>query len=100
MAANERSTLTEADGYQLAADMLRDLHEEWLSDEEFQQTEEEGAWRLLRGDTVRRYMETVSNSGSQALERGFYAVLTDFIGSCVDGAVPDAEFYEKVVRHG
>ena len=111
MAAKKRNTgasslesmadrFTEADGHQLAADMLRDVHDEWFNNEEYQAASPGAEWALLKGEVLCRYLDTVRNSQSATLERGFYSVLTDYIGSCMDGVVPDADFYEKESRHG
>lgn len=86
---------TEADGYRLAADLLRDVREHYLAREKGLSVEQvEGLWKQDNSDVIRRYLTVLSTKKSPALERGFFAVLTDFIGSAADGAVCDPEFYQ------
>lgn len=75
--------------------MLRAIHNEWTNNEKFQESQRDDNFALLSGDAVRRFLEVVRTSGNPALERGFYSVLTDYIGSCVDGMVPSPTHYEQ-----
>lgn len=90
-------SFTQEDGHQLAADMMREIHDHWRAREEGVVDDAELAmlWRRDNGAIVKLYFETVGARGSEDLARGFYAVLTDFIGCCVDGSVVPPEFYEK-----
>jgi hypothetical protein len=87
--------LTRADGRQLAIDMLRQIHE----------LEPDAACidrgtRVSAGlageqrNVVADYLRTMRERSSPELEDGFGEVLTDFLASALDGAVPDPEFYE------
>lgn len=94
---------TEEDGHQLAVDMLREIQAYW--DEYFRLTWDAaerkgrepgaGAWRNLNADILGRYLATVQAHGSRELERGFFAVLNDYLGSAREGCV-DLDAYEKV----
>lgn len=93
--AESKSTFTEEDGHQLAVDMLRDVRDEWFNNEEFQKCDSRTDFLLLKGVALSRYLETIITADSPALQRGFYAVLTDYIGCCMDGSIPYPERYEK-----
>jgi hypothetical protein len=86
---------TEADGHQLAADMLREVREEYFARERDDMTDAEisALWHTAEPEALARYMNTVRNSGSAALERGFYQVLTDVLGN--DDVSPEPDFYER-----
>jgi len=96
MAEYSRAALTEADGRQLAADLIRELGEHWkaidleaVPDDRIKET-------MLGMEPVilRRYLAVVQKRKNAALQRGFLSALSDFVGSCVDGGVPDASYYE------
>lgn len=92
---------TEADGHQLAADMLRELRVHYLAREEGVTTdaEIEALWHRDDSAILRRYLSTVRRRRSPALEKGFLAVLTDQLGAAQDGAI-DPDFYEEAGHHG
>jgi hypothetical protein len=94
-----REDFTEADGHQLLADMLREIHEDWLAQDEARTAELDddtlGDWRKLDVAVLRRYIETVRRKRSTALARGFYAALYEFIGQALDGVVLDSEAFEE-----
>jgi hypothetical protein len=46
---------------------------------------------------VWRYLETC-RARSRGAERGFCAVLSDFVADCSEGFVPDSETYEKALK--
>lgn len=92
---------TEADGHQLAVDMLREIEahyrkigaliESWPDSRD---NEIGDFWKQDKSEILRRYLGTVAAKGSPALEHGFFAVLTDYIGSTQgDGVVPEPEYY-------
>lgn len=90
---------SEADGYQLAADMLREIQEHWGAREDGVPDKEIATlWKRDDSAILRRYLENVERSRSAALARGFFAVLTDYLGS---DSPTDAGFYEKAAhQHG
>jgi hypothetical protein len=92
--ARPTQQFTEADGHQLAADMLREVHDEWLTDP-WQADDGIAGWRKAAPVVLPRYLMKVREASSPELERGFFAVLTDFIGGSLDGVVPEAQFYER-----
>ena len=74
-------------GRRLAVELLleiRELGAEWTQGQ-------------AQSDVLSRYLEEVRKADAET-ERAFLGVLTDFIGSSLDGATPDPEFYE--VREG
>ena len=102
MAVSKRNTniFQATDGHQLAIDMLREIHEQWLAREDGVPDDQVGdLWRRDDSAVLRRYLKTVGASRSPALEAGFFAVLTDFIGGTLDGVVPELEFYEHDRAH-
>lgn len=46
-------------------------------------------------DVIRRRIEELYKRGTQQAIAGFYVVLTDWIGSVLEGGVPDPELYLK-----
>lgn len=93
---------TEADGRQLAADMLRDIHQRYGENEErivasFGDQEPPRMWPLLldqEPDVLRRYLGTVRRAKSRNLERGFLCAVSHFIACSIDGGDPDPEEYD------
>lgn len=78
---SDSDKLTEADGRQLAADMLRELGEQWnafdldgVPDADIREV-----MVNREPDTLRRYLATVRAKKSRALERGFLCALSEFI---------------------
>lgn len=93
MAANERSTFTEADGHQLAIDLLDEMSEIGMDELCIDQADEYREGRS-QNDVLTRYLRAAQQH--PAVERGFLAVLTDVIGSnveCSGGAD-----YERFVK--
>lgn len=100
MSTKTPAPLTEADGHQLLADMLREVSDEWLKYWDGQPEDSGGntwsdGWHMLKGEVLQRYFKLVSESHSPELRRGFFAALTDFLGQASNGGVNDPEFYEK-----
>lgn len=91
MAEKDRIKFTEADGHQLAVDLLREVGHEWSTFED----STSDAWKRQQVQVVARYLATLREHSSPELERGFCAVLTDYLGACVNGGVPDPEYYER-----
>lgn len=92
------NAFTEADGRQLAADMLREIGARWLEGQGGLDANDRSINEQIinrEPGALRRYLATVRDSGSEALERGFLCVLTDFIGSSVTEGVPDVALYEE-----
>jgi hypothetical protein len=87
--------LTERDGHQLGADCLRELSTHWEARGGEEENDNDKLWRSENSEILRRYLAAVKTRRSPALERGFLAVLTDFIGASVSGGVPDPEYYEE-----
>jgi hypothetical protein len=93
------NSFTREDGHQLAADMIREIREEWEEREEGVPEEQiTDLWRKDKSEVLRRYLATVRKSHSRALEHGFFAVLTDILGN--DDCVLDPEAYEAEARDG
>lgn len=92
--------LTEVDGRQLAADMLRELGAQWLEQDGFDAEDPDLQEKLINREpcVLRRYLATVVDSKSQALERGFLCTLSDFLGSSVSEGTPEIELYEHTPR--
>jgi hypothetical protein len=106
MAGNNRSTaeFTEADGRQLAVDMLRELRE-WtervnerecdkMSDDE----DEPDMREVILGEEpeiFRRYLATMQSKNSAALERGFLCVLSHFMAEFIEDS--EIEGYDGYV---
>lgn len=88
---NPGAMLGDADGRQLAVDLLRELRAAW-EDESWLIDERTGA---QRDNVVLRYLAVLRTQGSPSAEAGFAAVLTDFMGSAVNGGVPDPDLYER-----
>ena len=92
--AMAKTNFTEADGHQLAADMLREIHAHWLARQQDVPDEQiRDLWRRDDSSILRRYLATVIEPRSAELEQGFFAVLTDYIGSAPEGT-PDPDCYE------
>jgi hypothetical protein len=89
---------TEADGRQLAIDMLRDLADEWEASDELLEgvPDDEITETILRRDpaVLRRYLKVMRARRCAALERGFLAVLADMLGSNVAEDPGRLQFYE------
>ncbi len=87
-------TFSEADGHQLAADLLREMGADYarradameagapdgLSEEKFTLLCKK-FWSKHRSPILRRYLSMVSDRNSPELSHGFYAVLSDILGS-------------------
>jgi hypothetical protein len=80
--------LTEADGRQLAVDLLRELQDFGYLDEYLIQ----GGTGRLANNVALRFLDTVRDSAE--LRLGFAAVLTDFISGAYHRGVTDPEAYE------
>lgn len=92
--------LGEADGHQLAADMLREIQTHWEARQDgISDADLNGLWRRDDSEILRRYLNTVTSRNCPALEHGFFAVLTDFIGVSKDSTI-EPKFYEKDASHG
>lgn len=83
--------LSESDGRKLAAAMLREF-DEYLdsNDHTIEARYRQG---LPQKDTLARYLRVIMDQGNPAVEDGFIAVLTDFLGS---GGITKPEFYESL----
>ena len=82
---------TEADGRQLAIDMLLEIRDRVGVDEcVLEDSVRDGR---PQSDVLARYMRSVRDAG-EAAEAGFVAVLMDFVGSAFE-ATPDPESYEE-----
>lgn len=81
---------TEADGRQLAVNMLLEIRDELGVDECVLDPDARDG--RPQSDVLARYLRTVRDAGAAA-EAGFVAVLTDFVGSAFE-ATPDPESYE------
>lgn len=94
-----KTNFTEADGHQIAADMLREIKQHWLTREDGVPDDQVAdLWRHDDSTILRRYLASVRRRCDRALERGFFAALTDYLGS---ESPPDPEFYEaEEARHG
>lgn len=79
---SDSDKLTEADGRQLAADMLRELGEQWnaFDLEGVPDADIREVMLNREPDTLRRYLATVKSKKSQPLERGFLCALSESIG--------------------
>lgn len=108
--ADMADPFTEEDGHQLAVDLVREVeahithrrdHLRDVSDAEFERTYDSGeVWRNDESVVLRRYLATVRESGSAALEKGFLAVLTSHLGSGgVEGGPFGLESYEPKGEH-
>ncbi len=97
---------TEADGRQLAADMLRELGRDWetvgLPDVPVGEISEALISEMCEAmiardpDTLRRFLRVVQEKGSPALERGFLCALNDYLGSSMAGGFKrDPSAYEE-----
>lgn len=85
----DRVRPTEADGRRLAIDMLKDLQDTWLGDADCEND------RGRRDPaTVRTYLSALLTRESEAAERGFAAVLTDFIGNALERRAPSPWEYD------
>ena len=87
--------LTEADGRQLAADMLKEM--ERIGFDELALDGAQYREGRPQNDVLARYLAAAR--GSADIERGFLAVLTDVLGSAAehDGG---AYFHRLEARHG
>lgn len=98
---NAAPTLTEADGRQLAVDMLRDLGDRWNDQEgldaDGEPSEVTEALMNREPDILRRYLGQVHARNSPQVERGFLCVLSEYIGSAVEGAPLDLDAYDQHV---
>ncbi len=87
-----RKTFTQADaGRQLAVDMLREIHE--LGADELV-IDHEGRAGRPQSDVVARHLQSARAAGTMA-ERAFIAVITDALGTALEGSLPEPEFYER-----
>ncbi len=82
---------TQADGRQLAIDMLLEIRDELGVDECVLDADARDG--RAQSDVLARYLRAVRDAGASA-EAGFVAVLTDFVGSAFE-ATPDPEEYER-----
>jgi hypothetical protein len=91
---------TEADGRQLAVDMLRELREEWRSADLEGVLDEDIKETLIDAEptTLRRYLTVVQQRKSAPLERGFLCVVSNYIAGATDGTIPDPEYYEQASK--
>jgi hypothetical protein len=46
---------------------------------------------------IERFLSALRAADPKA-ERGFWLIINDYITTCVDGAVPDAAFYERALN--
>lgn len=98
-----KTPFTEADGRQLAVDMLRELGDQWISADLEQVPDDQITETLINIEPtiVRRYVESALAS-DHSVQRGFLCVLSEYIGSAVNGSQLDPEGYERYMesRHG
>ena len=96
-----RKLLTEADGRKLAIKMLRefenydgdiDIGWRWQIEAKYR---EEGT---QQDNVLLRHLATIRDAGNANALAGFCAVLTDYIGCCEDGGVPDVRIYENLIE--
>jgi hypothetical protein len=94
---------TEADGYKLVADMLRDVYAEWRHKQDgADYVFDEYDWMKRDWKVLPRYLAIVRDSGSAAFERGFIAALSEFMGSSPETWI-GPEYYDNAserARHG
>lgn len=87
---------TETDGRRLAVEMLRELEEVGADaaniDDGIRKQTGYGAQRNVAAEYLGKLR------GNADLERGFGALLSDFIASTLDGAIPAPEFYEERIN--
>lgn len=93
---SSKPQFTEADGRQLAVDMLREIGDWWFNVSESMseaQGEKDAMVPFLRRDPriLRRYIRTVEAKRSAALSRGFFTVVTEYIGGAIHGAPSDID---------
>lgn len=91
-----RVDLLERDGRWLAVAMLHELEDAETIDGYMLDPAcwDDGATE--QNNVLLRHLDALRASGSRAAEVGFTAILTDYISSCVGGAIPDAAFYMKM----
>ena len=88
-------TFSERDGRELAVSMFHELV--GMSDEASIEAQYRAAG-TSQVNIVLRYLDTLREKDSRALEAGFGAILTDFISATLDGCVPSPEFYEDFIE--
>jgi hypothetical protein len=97
---------TQEDGHELAVKALREIQAHvaarWERENptppggaDIPENAPDDAWRTENGEILRRYISTLSEAQSLALARGFYAVLTETIGSSLNGVNTDLEYFTK-----
>lgn len=86
---------TEADGRQLAIDMLLEIRDELGVDECV--LEDEGRDGRQQSDVLARYLRAVRDAGAAA-EAGFIAVLTDFVGSAFEAPSAPEDYELREMR--
>jgi hypothetical protein len=80
-------------GLELALAMLKEMED---ADCEFSRYGLEPRYRRAgtqQDNIVLRYLDDIRRCDDRALEEGFTSLLTEYVSSCVDGAVPEARFY-------
>lgn len=87
---------TERDGRELAVSMLRELED--VDADLVAIREDERPAGTPQSNVVLRHLAAVRAADCRELEAGFGAVLTDFLASALNGAVPDATFYEDLIE--
>lgn len=93
---NSGQAFTERDGRELAVSLLRELR-----DTDADLTALEDDYRpagRAQDNIVLRYLTTLRETENRALEAGFAAVLSDFIASTLNGAIPDPDHYEPAIE--
>lgn len=97
--ANAKFNSTKADGRALAVAMFREfVHygdnsvggRQWSIEAKYRQEGTE------QDNVLLRYLTGLKTKGGIEAMDGFCSVLTDYIGSCLDGGPPDCEFYEGI----
>ena len=111
------SELTETDGRQLAIDMMREIEARWADHSDLEHIEQPGdddddeeycrqctEIEINREpEILRRYLDTVRNSRSAKLERGFLCLVTELLASVHCGGPMSLDLYESDyigVHHG
>jgi len=91
-----KAMFTEADGRQLAVDLIRELQSQWLDQPSLPTDAHVDAFldaQLSRPPTILRRYLAAAHRGGRKLERGFLCVLSDVIASSCEGS-PEPEYYE------
>jgi hypothetical protein len=90
---------TEADGRQLAVDMIRELDHFKINEDSLWLWSINAKYRpedTPQDNVLLRYLDNIQQRGSRDLLMGFCAVITDYFGCAGSAGVPDEAFYETL----